>query len=277
MKKSLLIKTSYRAGCIALLSACATLANGTIVQFQTSLGDFEVNLYDQAVPQTVANFLAYVDAGAYDNSVIHRLAKGFVVQGGGFYFSEPNQLEPLASPWSPPNEPVYANVRRTIAMAKLGGDPDSATNQWFFNLGDNRSNLDNQNGGFTVFGEVVGDGMAVVDAIAALDAYNLSTIFTEAWGSALSSAPLHDATTPEAFLADMAEYFVVISNIVVIDADVATAAALTPVLSSATGEETPDEVVTPPKKKKGGALPWFLLALTASLGLSRRRSIKSIR
>lgn len=55
-------------------------------------------------------------------------------------------------------------------MAKQGGDPDSATSQWFFNLGDNSANLDNQNGGFTVFGKVADDaGLAVMDAIAALD------------------------------------------------------------------------------------------------------------
>ena len=59
-------------------------------------------------------------------------------------------------------------------MAKLGGDPNSATSQFFVSLGDNSANLDNQNGGFTVFGEVTGDGMQVVDAIAALPIVNAS-------------------------------------------------------------------------------------------------------
>ena len=62
-------------------------------------------------------------------------------------------------------------------MAKLGNDPNSATSQWFFNLGDNSANLDNQNGGFTVFGEVIGDeGMAAVDEIAQLPVFNATNI-----------------------------------------------------------------------------------------------------
>ena len=71
-----------------------------------------------------------------------------------------------------------------------GTGPDAATSQWFFNLGDNSSLLDNQNGGFTVFGEVLGDGMDVVDAIAAVDIFN----FTNSVSGVFSDLPLRNYT-----------------------------------------------------------------------------------
>jgi hypothetical protein len=69
---------------------------------------------------------------------------------------------------------VFSNTAGTIAMAKVDGDPNSATSQWFFNVGDNSANLDFQNGGFTVFGYVLGDGMDVINAFSALPTVNLS-------------------------------------------------------------------------------------------------------
>src|SRR5690606_16543663 len=150
------------------LLSCAWIANATTVQIQTVLGDIEVNLFDKQTPKTVENFLAYVESGAYSDSIIHRSVPDFIVQGGGFEFNE--AWPPIAIPQSPTvvNEPVFSNVRGTIAMAKLGNNPNSATNQWFINLKNNSGNLDNQNGGFTVFGQVTGNGMAIIDAIAAL-------------------------------------------------------------------------------------------------------------
>lgn len=160
---------------LLLLSLTSLSAFATTVRMQTSLGDIDIQLMDTAAPATVANFLNYVTSGAYANSFIHRSVPGFVIQGGGYQWSSAiNGYSNI-----PANAPVTnefsasrSNLRGTIAMAKLGGDPNSATSQWFFNLANNSGNLDNQNGGFTVFGQVIGDGMQVVDAIAALPIRN---------------------------------------------------------------------------------------------------------
>lgn len=159
---------------LALLTSHQALA--TQVRIQTPLGNIEVELFEAQAPQTVANFLNYVADGDYQDSFIHRSIPGFVIQGGGFTYKS-GSVEPL--PLDPPvqNEPGLSNVRGTIAMAKVSGDPNSATSQWFINLKDNSADLDNQNGGFTVFGQVIGNGMEVADAIAALPIYNAGSPF----------------------------------------------------------------------------------------------------
>ena len=155
---------------------------GTVVRCDSNLGEFDLQLFDAEKPKTAANFLAYVKGGAFKNSIIHRSVPGFIVQGGGF-FLDGTSLNPVSVRPPVVNEPGISNLRGTVAMAKLGGDPNSATNQWFVNLADNSANLDAQNGGFTVFGEVLGNGMNVVDAIAELPTYNataqLGGTFTE--------------------------------------------------------------------------------------------------
>lgn len=146
-----------------VLLAAQVVAAGTLAQFRTSLGDIEVELFDQQKPATVANFIRYVESGRYQENLIHRLEPGYVMQGGGYWMSNR-----FATNWSAvtvisfgtlSNEfatgPRLSNTNGTIAMAKSAGNPDSATSQWFFNLGDN-SRLDTNNGGFTVFGRVVG-------------------------------------------------------------------------------------------------------------------------
>jgi len=155
------------------LQATPVTAN-FILRMQTDLGAIDVEMFDTVAPLTVANFMNYVNDSDYDGTFFHRSIPGFVVQGGGFIADTPNGsiLTDGASliPTDPPvvNEFNLSNLRGTIAMAKVGGDPDSATSQWFFNLADNSANLDNQNGGFTVFAQVLGDGMEVVDSMAAL-------------------------------------------------------------------------------------------------------------
>ena len=132
----------------------------------------DLALYDQQTPLTVANFLAYLNAGRYANNFIHRSVPGFIIQGGGYYFVNDTSLDAVPKYNAVKNEPGISNVRGTIAMAKIGGQPDSATSEWFINLADNSANLDSQNSGFTVFGRVLGTGMAVADQVAALPYYN---------------------------------------------------------------------------------------------------------
>ncbi|WP_395740027.1 fibronectin type III domain-containing protein [Prosthecobacter sp.] len=148
----------------------------------TSQGTMDFILYDtatttqNATPQTVANFLSYIrnygvsdTTNKYDGAVFHRSIPGFIVQGGAFKVqSSPNNFSSIVTAPSPINEPVNSNTRGTVAMAKLGSDPNSATDQFFVNLADNSGNLDLQNGGFTAFARVAGNGMAVAEAIAAL-------------------------------------------------------------------------------------------------------------
>lgn len=164
---------------------------GQIARFEfadSSLGNGVVNvlLFDQTgagAPESVANFLNYVDDGDYAGSIIHRSVPGFIVQGGGFAVEPESGIEEIPADPAVVNEfsAERSNTRGTIAFAKLGNDPDSATNQWFFNLGDNSANLDNQNGGFTVFGEALADeDLATIDAIASIpDIEDFGGAFTD--------------------------------------------------------------------------------------------------
>lgn len=173
----------FRIAAFAVLAAVFALpqfAGATVVRMETDFGNIDIELYDEEAPKTVANFLRYAGRQDYtNNGFIHRSVPGFVIQGGGFVFAEVFGTSVYFHiPEDPPVQNEFSlsrsNVRGTIAMAKVGGNPDSATSEWFFNLSDdNALNLDYQNGGFTVFGRVLdkgpGTGMNVVDAIAALD------------------------------------------------------------------------------------------------------------
>ena len=146
-------------------------------------GIINVVLFDQTgtgAPLTVQNFQSYLNTGSYTNSFIHRSIPGFIVQGGGYTY---NNSTLGTIPSNPPVQNEFStqrsNLRGTIAMAKLGNNPNSATNQWFFNLADNSSNLNNQNGGFTVFGQALGaSDLTTIDAIAAVRTYNAGGAFT---------------------------------------------------------------------------------------------------
>ncbi len=246
----------------SLLSFTTLSANATVVLVKTSLGNFEINLYDQTTPATVANFLSYVNNNGYQNTIFHRVEKGFVAQAGGFRYSGVSTapLTAVAAQAAIKNEPKWSNVRGTIAMAKVGGNANSATNQWFINLTDNSSNLDLQNSGFSVFGQVTGSGMEVVDAIAALpnqlsNIPNFANMPLRNYTSADSAAktPVTDA------------HMVLIESITVINNDVNSASALQP---------KPNTLITTPPKEStsssGGSFGLISLLAGFMLWTGRR-------
>ena len=124
----------------------------TQVKVSTARGEFTLELFDTGAPGTVENFLNYVESGRFNESVVHRSVPNFVIQGGQYVISAgTTQLSQIAIDGTIANEFNQSNLRGTVAMAKVAGDPDSATSQWFINVADNAS-LDSQNGGFSVFG-----------------------------------------------------------------------------------------------------------------------------
>jgi len=150
--------------------------NGTTLQFHTNFStegvgeNFFVEVYNdqnqtnKTTPITSNNFIEYVSDGSYDKTLIHRLVSDFVIQGGGYTWPNlpTNQSGgyplPVSSKGEIINEPINSNLMGTIAMAKVSGQPNSATSEWFLNLSDNK-NLDSQNEGFAVFGHLLGDSI----------------------------------------------------------------------------------------------------------------------
>lgn len=140
-----------------------------------------MKLLDRQAPETVSNFINYINSGAYTNGIFHRSVPGFVIQGGGYKLvNSANGTSISAVTTFAPvlNEYAVSNTRGTVAMAKVANDPNSATSQWFVNLSDNAANLDSQNGGFTVFAKILYNGMDVFDAIARLPTVNLNLNFS---------------------------------------------------------------------------------------------------
>ena len=138
------------------------------VKLTTNHGDIVIELDAEKAPETVKNFLAYVEAGHYDNTIFHRVINGFMIQGGGF---EPGMKQkPTGAPIKNEADNGLKNEAGTIAMARTQ-DPNSATAQFFINVVDNDF-LDfkapsGQGWGYCVFGEVT-EGMDVVDKIRAV-------------------------------------------------------------------------------------------------------------
>jgi peptidyl-prolyl cis-trans isomerase A (cyclophilin A) len=166
LRRSVLIVAAVLASAWAL----PALAANPQVEFDTTAGKFRVELYPDAAPKTVANFLDYVKARHFDGTQFHRVIAGFMIQGGGFTpdFKQKPTRPPVANEAEQSSKAGLLNVPGTIAMARTS-DPNSATAQFFINVADNKSlnfrSPEPQGIGYTVFGKVVA-GMDIVDKIA---------------------------------------------------------------------------------------------------------------
>ena len=136
-----------------------------MIKLHTNFGVITLDLDAEKAPETVKNFIAYAEAGHYDNTVFHRVIDGFMIQGGGF---EPGMKQkPCKAPIKNEADNGLKNDAYTVAMARTS-DPHSATAQFFINVADNdflNFKLPSGNGwGYCVFGKVV-EGTDVVDKI----------------------------------------------------------------------------------------------------------------
>ncbi len=161
---TLSISRLARSAAFVTLLCVSVAAQAQRVKLATSVGDIVLELDAAKAPKTVANFLAYVNAGHYDGTVFHRVIPTFMIQGGGMTadMKEKTTKAPIALE----SRNGLGNVRGSVAMARTN-DPNSATAQFFINVKDNAM-LDAANSrdgnGYAVFGKVV-SGMAVVDKI----------------------------------------------------------------------------------------------------------------
>jgi peptidyl-prolyl cis-trans isomerase A (cyclophilin A) len=136
------------------------------VRLETTMGPIVIELFDNASPVTVENFLQYVEDGFYDETIFHRVEPGLVIQGGGFTrdMDRKETRDPIV------NEAGNGlrNLRGTVGAARTR-EMDSATSQFYINLVDNQGfNGDGETGGYAVFGRVY-EGMDIVDRIALVD------------------------------------------------------------------------------------------------------------
>ena len=239
----------------SLLAFSCFTSQATIVEMQTSHGVIELNLFDQQAPNTVANFLSYIEDDAYNQTVIHRSVSDFVIQGGGFTFTD--ELVPITTKPAVVNEPVLSNVKGTIAMAKLANDENSATSQWFFNMVDNSEALDTQNGGFTVFGQITAQSQATLDNIAGL--------------VHCGDIPLVDITSEQCSSSDVAlssANFVTINSVVVLDDDPLSSANLNPTANTLISQD--DSSAEAGSSSSSGGSIGVGFCLIALLGVGKR-------
>ncbi|MFO1415376.1 MAG: peptidylprolyl isomerase [Burkholderiales bacterium] len=164
-----MVRRFFLAVALAVLAGPALAANPQ-VEFDTTAGVIRIELYPEAAPKTVANFLDYVKTGHYVGTQFHRVIDGFMIQGGGFTtdFKQKPTKAPIPIESEQSSKAGLLNVPGTVAMARTS-DPNSATSQFFINVADNAKlnfrDPSPQGVGYTVFGKVV-DGMDVVNKIA---------------------------------------------------------------------------------------------------------------
>jgi peptidyl-prolyl cis-trans isomerase A (cyclophilin A) len=160
---------SLAAALLLTLPACTQAGNeakggGSVVLMSTSMGDIKVELYDKEAPETVKNFLSYVNDKFYDGTIFHRVIAGFMIQGGGF--TPDMQQKATKPPIKNEASNGLKNDTYTLAMARTSV-PDSATSQFFINVKNNDflNQASAQDGvGYAVFGKVI-EGMDVVNKI----------------------------------------------------------------------------------------------------------------
>jgi len=136
-----------------------------MVLMETSMGLITIELYPDKAPETVANFLKYVDEGFYEGTIFHRVIDNFMIQGGGMNVTM--KEKPTHAPVVNEADNGLENLTGTLAMARTM-DPHSATAQFFINVNDNHflnhKGKTPEGWGYCVFGKVV-DGMDVVNKI----------------------------------------------------------------------------------------------------------------
>ncbi|HCV01105.1 peptidylprolyl isomerase [Pseudoalteromonas sp. SSMSWG5] len=238
----------------SVLCAASYSANSTIIEMQTNQGTITVNLFDQHTPITVENFLNYVEEGTYNSSVIHRSVENFVLQGGGFKFD--SDFKAIETNDAIKNEPKLSNVKGTIAMAKQGGNANSATSQWFFNLKDNSANLDLQNGGFTVFGQITAESQMVLDKITELTHCGDIPV-----------VGLNNDQCPTDTSGFNGENLVTINSVVILDDDPNSSQLLKPKENTLIKQDKPSGDLD---SGSGGSMAW-MLSLLALFGFCRRK------
>ena len=166
MKIKLIVLATLVTWAIAGISMAA--AANPKVEMETSKGKIVIELFPEKAPETVKNFLNYVDTKFYDGTIFHRVIPNFMIQGGGF--TSDMKTKSARAPIKNEADNGLKNERGTIAMARTG-DPHSATAQFFINAVNNdflnHKSKTQQGWGYVVFGKVI-TGMDVVDAISAV-------------------------------------------------------------------------------------------------------------